>query len=263
MREEAIQFGPGGRLAGVLTTPASGAPRECVGLVNSGLMPRSGPYRVYTQLARRLAEQGVASFRFDLGGLGDSAAGISGRLRDRTRHEIGAAVGVLTERFPDAALALGGICSGAEDSFRYAESDARVSRLIMIDPFDHRTLAWRLRIGIGQSLRTLGLRGKREAGEDTELIEYQYMAFEESSRILRQQAERGSRIHFVYSSVRRHPPALHGVVTNADARRRITMDVLPMIGHMQLLQGERDLLIGTILRRLTEGPHTSAPRATE
>lgn len=260
MTETAIQFGPGGRLAGVLTTPADGGVRECVGLVNSGLMPRSGPYRVYTQLARRLAAHGIATFRFDLGGLGDSASGISGRLRDRTRHEIGAAVGVLTERFPGATIALGGICSGAEDSFRYAETDSRVARLVMIDPFAHRTLTWRLRIGVGQTLRALGLRGSREAGEDTELIEYQYMELEESSRILRQQAEQGSSTHFVYSSVRRHPPALHGAVTNSEQRRRITVDVLPMIGHMQLLQGERDLLIAAIVRRLTDPSTSPRPR---
>lgn len=260
MKEEAIQFGPGGQLAGVVTTPAAGAPRECIGLVNSGLMPRSGPYRVYTQLARRLAEHGIATFRFDLGGLGDSASGIGGRLRDRTRHEIGAAIGVLTERFPDATLGLGGICSGAEDSFRYADFDSRIARLIMIDPFAHRTLSWRLRLSVGQTLRALGLRGNREAGEDTELIEYHYMELEESGRILRQQSERGASVHFVYSSVRRHPPALHGVVTNAEHRQRITLDVLPMIGHMQLLQGERDLLISTIVRRLTDPSTSPRPR---
>lgn len=260
MKERAIQFGAAGQLAGVLTIPDDKPIRECLGLVNSGLMPRSGPYRVYTQLARRLAELDIATLRFDLGGLGDSAAGTSGRLRNRTRHEIGAAVAELANQFPTSGISLGGICSGAEDSLRYADSDARVSRVVMIDPFAHRTVAWRLRVRAGQALRALGLRGKLEEGGDTELIEYQYMDSEESSALLRRQLERGSCLHFVYSSVHRHPPALRRIMTSSAQRQRTSIDVLPTIGHTQLLQVERDQLIETIVRRLTDPSTSPRPR---
>ena len=83
-----------------------------------------------------MAKEGFPTLRFDLGGLGDSAPAHDDRpLQQRTQLEVGAALDYLGERFAVDGVTLAGLCSGAEDSFRHAEHDVRVKRVVMIDPF--------------------------------------------------------------------------------------------------------------------------------
>jgi len=61
-RETAYNFGAQGNLVGIATTPAADASRTdlpAVLLLNAGLVHRVGPYRLYTDLARRLAGQRI------------------------------------------------------------------------------------------------------------------------------------------------------------------------------------------------------------
>jgi pimeloyl-ACP methyl ester carboxylesterase len=70
--ETPVVFG-GGRYVGVFCQPLrvrESAP--AVLLVNAGACHRVGDGRLAVQMARRLAEQGIASLRMDLGGIGDS-----------------------------------------------------------------------------------------------------------------------------------------------------------------------------------------------
>ena len=55
MKESCCQFGPLGQLAGILTEPDAPAPRVALVLVSAGLSPKCGPFRLYAELARRLA----------------------------------------------------------------------------------------------------------------------------------------------------------------------------------------------------------------
>jgi len=73
--EKIFTCGPGGALVGVLTEPdVARAPPDApaVLLWNVGLNHRVGPFRVFVELARRLAEAGFTVLRLDLSGLGDS-----------------------------------------------------------------------------------------------------------------------------------------------------------------------------------------------
>ena len=76
MHEKVVAFGEGNRLVGVLSEPmipsASGSPVGVV-FLNSGLLHHVGPFRLYVDIARNLAELGLVSLRFDIGGLGDSS----------------------------------------------------------------------------------------------------------------------------------------------------------------------------------------------
>ena len=69
--ERVHRFGDG--LVGVATL---GRPRPrfatALILLNAGLVHRMGPFRLYVQMARRLAAEGYAVLRFDQSGLGDS-----------------------------------------------------------------------------------------------------------------------------------------------------------------------------------------------
>src|SRR5688572_9512999 len=78
IRDEALRLGPDGQLVGILSHPAGGRARTphapAVIVLNAGVLHRVGPHRLHVSLTRRLAVQGFASVRLDLGGIGDSVA---------------------------------------------------------------------------------------------------------------------------------------------------------------------------------------------
>lgn len=140
MKEIACQFGENKRLSGILTRPINSSTKQALVLVSVGFMGKFGPFRIYTSIARRAAHLGFEVFRFDLGDLGYSQPGDpNSSLKVKTRQEIQAALDYLQTTFGIDQFILGGLCSGAEDSYRYAEEDSRVVGLIMIDPFAYRT----------------------------------------------------------------------------------------------------------------------------
>ena len=124
--ETFVKFGPGGRLMGVLGGPCDAD--TVLLLPSAGLQPRSGPFRLHTQLARRLARQGVRTFRYDLPGVGEAP-----RLPDCD------AVQATTSAMDQLAahgcrhFAVGGICSAADTGWDAAVADSRVSALLLLD----------------------------------------------------------------------------------------------------------------------------------
>ena len=74
MRERALTFGPA-NLVGILTQPdpdVAVPDAPAVVILNSGILHRAGASRMYVQVARTLAEEGMTSLRFDFSGIGDS-----------------------------------------------------------------------------------------------------------------------------------------------------------------------------------------------
>lgn len=141
--ERVHRFGDG--LVGVATLPLGRAPRAtALVLLNAGLVHRMGPFRVYVQLARRLAAQGYVVLRFDQSGLGDSP--LSSQPADnRKRDELRAAMDLLERETGVRRFVLGGICSGADDSFNLAPAEPRVAGLVLLDGVGYRTRGHRLR----------------------------------------------------------------------------------------------------------------------
>jgi pimeloyl-ACP methyl ester carboxylesterase len=269
MRESCLQFGPDRRLAGIVTEPGGALPEQGLILINAGLVPKCGPYRLYTQLARRVAERGVVTLRFDLGGVGDSVQETSARpLAARTIHEIRAAIDQLCERHALKDVALGGLCSGAEDAFRAAAEDPRVTRVVLMDPFAYRTRGWAVRhlahrVG-RRALRALGVYEPVVAPQTAgaRAVSYRYMEHTEAEAIFETLLARGARAHFVYTAGMRehfnHPSQLQAQFRNLDFRSLVTVDYLAQMDHTQLLQADRDTLVDTIARRL-EGTGLGAP----
>jgi hypothetical protein len=269
MIETCCQFGPRQQLAGIVTEPRDAGSGTCV-LVSAGLVPKFGPYRLYAQLARRLAQSGIRTLRFDLGDVGDSRQAHVGRtLEERTHLEIGAAVDFTSERFGlgGGGVVLGGLCSGAEDSFRYAERDPRVSAVLLIDAFSYRTRGWSWRHGLHRATRTsmrwLGMyapldyrnaAANSSAASNMPRLAYKQMEHAESSRILKALVARGVKIHFVYTGGVResfnHPRQLNAMFKGIDFKGLVTLDYFPHIEHLQALQEERLALIEAIDLRL-------------
>ena len=76
-RERVYKFGSHGGLVGILTEPVGDTQtltdkRPAIVVSNVGLNHRPGPNRIWVEFARRMAEKGFVTLRFDLSGLGDS-----------------------------------------------------------------------------------------------------------------------------------------------------------------------------------------------
>jgi pimeloyl-ACP methyl ester carboxylesterase len=259
MNEICCRFGPHDQLVGVLTEPSAPSVGATLLLVSAGVTPKAGPFRLYVELARRLAEHGWRTLRFDLGGIGDSGQEfIEHALRERTRLQIRAALDHLSERYSLGPVALGGLCSGAEDAFSYAEHDGRVKRVVMIDPFAYRTagFVWRhfARRAERRLLRAARLFEPLPRGERRALVNYEYLPPHESSRIMRALLARNVKLHFVYTGGMlerfNHSAQLQAMFPNVDFAGLVWLDHLPQLDHTQPAEADRRLLIDSIVGRL-------------
>jgi pimeloyl-ACP methyl ester carboxylesterase len=272
MNESCCQFGELRHLAGVLTEPSASPRNVAVVLVSAGLAPKYGPFRLYAELARQLSTEAFLTLRFDLGGIGDSRqAHTNSLLGDRTQRDIAAAVDYLASHFPLHSIVLGGLCSGAEDAFRAAELDSRVTGVVMIDPFAYRTSGWRWRHLLYRArrrlLRAVGvyrpLAPPTPAKESTSAITYKYMDRAESRRILKTLVERRVRVHFVYTGGSRevfnHEHQLKAMFRDVDFEGLVTLTYLPHLDHTQLLFQDRALVVRTVVRALQDWRRACRP----
>jgi pimeloyl-ACP methyl ester carboxylesterase len=139
VKEEALSFGRGAALRGVLTHPERSAPgpangRPAVVFLNSGLVHHVGPHRLYVKAARDLARQGFLVLRMDFSGIGDSEKRADNvRFEKAAVEDARAALDHLAERHGSRRFALAGLCSGAEISFKTALVDPRVVGALMIN----------------------------------------------------------------------------------------------------------------------------------
>jgi len=258
MKETCCRFGPQGQLVGVLTEPSEAPRATTLILISAGVTPKSGPFRLYTELSRRLARERFRTLRFDLGGLGDSGQEFAEHpLRERTRLQIRAALDHLSENFGLSDAALGGLCSGAEDAFSYAEHDGRVKRVVLIDPFAYRTpgFAWR-HLAYRAERRMLRAAGLFEPLPRTgrpALVSYDYLPLAQSERILRTLLARRVKLHFIYTGGMRskfnHPAQLQAMFPKVDFGGLVDLDHLPSLDHTQPSAGDRQVLIESIVRR--------------
>ena len=148
LRESAVQFGPGSDLFGVLAEPdtqAGDAPAcdTAVLMLSVGGNYRVGPNRIYTRLARSIAQAGYCALRFDLPGLGDSPTQNEFSMRDLyskdTTPQVRAAIDFLSGRGCRHFYLLG-ICSGSFVAFQSALADERVTGQVLMNS---RLLEWR------------------------------------------------------------------------------------------------------------------------
>ena len=134
--ESAVIFPCGAdRLIGIVTTPSQPARRGVV-IVVGGPQYRAGSHRQFTLLARQLAAAGIPSFRFDYRGMGDS----EGEWRDfeHISADLGAAIDAFFAHSPGLGeIAIWGLCDAASAALFYAPGDARVSGLVLLNPWVH------------------------------------------------------------------------------------------------------------------------------
>lgn len=125
----------GSRLIGMITRPERPHHTGVV-IVVGGPQYRAGSHRQFTLLARQLAEQGIASIRFDYRGMGDSEGDM--RNFEAIDADIRAAIDNLMTHVPEIKqVALWGLCDAASAALYYAHTDPRVKGLVLLNPWAH------------------------------------------------------------------------------------------------------------------------------
>ena len=136
--ETPVRFGDHGRLFGVLCQPANAASERVVIIGNTGRDPHYGIARFGVQLARRLAAEGIASFRLDFSGLGDSPSApgegqaLSSLFEADRAGDVSAAIDTL-ERAGYRSFAIQGVCSGAYHAYRAVQADQRLDTVLLVN----------------------------------------------------------------------------------------------------------------------------------
>lgn len=135
-REQPVVFTcENNRLIGITTLPEHPVEIGIV-IVVGGPQYRSGSHRQFTLLARQVAEQGIASFRFDYRGMGDSEGDV--RNFENINEDIRAAIDTFMTEVPQLRnIAIWGLCDAASAALYYGHTDQRVSGLILLNPWVH------------------------------------------------------------------------------------------------------------------------------
>jgi alpha-beta hydrolase superfamily lysophospholipase len=138
-REQPMLFGPDRRLFGILTQPESNQPPEAaVVFLNTGSGYHGGPHRMYVPWARAWARDGFASFRFDLGGIGDSrpTEGVpdNAAYPPQAIEEMAAAIAEVRKATQARRLVLFGLCAGGWHAFLAAREGLPVDGIIAVNP---------------------------------------------------------------------------------------------------------------------------------
>jgi hypothetical protein len=132
-----LKFGPENRLFGMLCRPERGSTEEMVLIPSGGREPSFGAARQNVVLARKLARIGIASFRFDFAGLGDSLGPpgservFSHAFTDRIA-DVRAAIDAM-EALGFSRFTIHGLCLGAFHALHAAAADRRLSSLVLIN----------------------------------------------------------------------------------------------------------------------------------
>lgn len=119
------------RLVGIVTIPDVLAEVGVLILVG-GPQYRVGSHRQFTLLARSLAENGIATLRFDYTGMGDSEG--DKREFDDTESDITAAIETLC-RTGVKRVVLWGLCDGASSAMMFAHRNPKVAGMILLNPW--------------------------------------------------------------------------------------------------------------------------------
>lgn len=136
--ETPIQFGPGHQMFGILCRPDFPIGRPALLLPTTGADPCSGMSRMWTELARRLAREGVTSLRFDMCGVGESggtlsaglsAARIAAMYSAERVADVRAAVDTLGTLGFDAVRVVG-YCAGAYAAWHAAVPETRIAGIL-------------------------------------------------------------------------------------------------------------------------------------
>lgn len=137
--ESALNVDPATGLFGILSRPRQELRDTGFIFMNPGLLHRVGPFRLYVDIARSLANAGFAALRLDQSGKGDSDALPGLAATDVTIANLRSAAECLTRETGVRKFVVGGLCSGADDALQAGSQLEGLAGLFMFDGYVHRT----------------------------------------------------------------------------------------------------------------------------
>ncbi|MCO6185300.1 alpha/beta fold hydrolase [Rhizobium sp. L1K21] len=134
--ETGLRFGKNNRLTGILCEPVGPRTGATVIIHSTSYERSTGWARSTVEAARKLAAEGIATFRFDSTNVADSAPLPEASPRvlytDLQVADLKSAVSTLEERNM-GPFVLSGRCSGSYASFQLALTDSRVAGLVLVN----------------------------------------------------------------------------------------------------------------------------------
>jgi hypothetical protein len=261
MKERVATFGPGGILVGIVTEPKEISANAVVVMSNVGLNHRVGPSRIWVELARRLAERGVVSLRFDVSGLGDSEP--RGDLLsdiDRSVLDLTDALDWLGTQYPPRFV-LVALCSGCDNAHRVATRDPRVVGAVFLDGYTYvtpgywvrrRALRW---VSVrhwkrGLRRRFPGAFGIERDPTVEQIFNREYPSREDFEEDLRRIVQRRANLFYVYSgqTTYAYRNQFWDWLQRKDWDGRIAVEHYPKADHTYTFRAERDVMLERVER---------------
>ena len=134
VNERAVLFRcEGEELVGVLTG-ANDSHEVGVLILVGGPQYRVGSHRQFVLLARRLADAGYPTLRFDCRGMGDATGAM--RTFEDFGPDVAAGIQVLLDSFPRLRkVVVWGLCDAASAALMFAAADRRVVGFVLLNPW--------------------------------------------------------------------------------------------------------------------------------
>lgn len=253
-KERVCKFGSHGGLVGIVTEPDGAvevqmAVRPAIVVSNVGLNHRPGPNRLWATFARRMAEHGFVTLRFDTSGLGDSSSR-SDKLSTTDRHvlDMREAVSYVLHKQQVSSVALIGLCSGVDPVHAVAADDPRVSHALFLDGYHYDTLRHLLNIGVlklfqpryyARALRRFLSRvpGETVAGAEDEVLTREYPPKEKTRQDLDAMLARGVRIYACFTGGFSHYYSYDDqffdmLPGGSSLRGRVSLHLFPQADHL-------------------------------
>ncbi|MEX6633175.1 alpha/beta fold hydrolase [Hyphococcus lacteus] len=261
MSERVVQFGEGNRLHGILNQVGGNGPN--IILFNAGIVHRIGAHRLNVKIARHLASHGFSSLRFDLSGLGDSAAAPAGRgFEEQAVMDITQAMDcVISEIGGDQFVAIG-MCSGADNSYRAALSDPRIKGIILLDPYayDNSAAAFESMISRVTDVDRWARKAKKMAGlekpkavpatADDDDQARPIPPLEEFGADLEKLCDGGTKIYIIYTGFVKNQitraSQFFSTFKSFDFKHAISVDVFPEFDHTYTELAGQDKLLSCL-----------------
>ncbi len=188
MKESVLTFGPQGGLVGILSDPLPemrSPDRPALILLNAGLLNRTGPYRMYVDLARDMAKKGFTVLRFDFSGLGDSFTRKDNKSdEERAVLDVQEAMDQLTRKKNIKEFVLLGLCQGADRAHPLGIRDSRIKGIMYLDGFGYPTP--------GYHVRNFGRRVLHNVRAMTKLERWTHLIKKSYSRFFKNNTKKGS-----------------------------------------------------------------------
>lgn len=137
-----IIFGSSG-LFGIRTTPLERSNSVGLVMLNSGMIPCAGPFRLHVEIARAAGDLGFTTVRLDQSGKGESPTRPGLSVEESVLLDYDEVIADLA-RLGIQQTILMGMCSGAVDALRIADQRQSVVGLVLLDGFVGLTTRWHL-----------------------------------------------------------------------------------------------------------------------